>query len=201
MDRRQRKTREAVLNAFTELLLKKHYEKITVGEIIERADVGRATFYAHFQTKDYLLKELLDELFCHVFDAAEEKLHDHKHVFHCEGDGSVFLHLLKHLEKNDKGILTLLVGPNNELFVRCFKKGLEDLIEKIYEGLEITTPPSVPKNYVIKILASGFLETVKFWAETQKTRNSAEIADCFYKIFGIGDASEKPCVYNNEDKK
>ena len=69
MDRRQRRTREAIFRAFTELLAKKSLDRITVGEIIERADVGRATFYAHFETKDFLLRELCRELFCHVFDA------------------------------------------------------------------------------------------------------------------------------------
>ena len=48
MDRRQRKSREAIFNAFICLLSKKHYNKITVGEIIEIADIGRATFYSHF---------------------------------------------------------------------------------------------------------------------------------------------------------
>ena len=58
MDRRKRKTREAIFSAFIELLSAKDFSQITVGEIIERADVGRATFYDHFETKDFLLKEL-----------------------------------------------------------------------------------------------------------------------------------------------
>ena len=90
MDRRQKKTREAIFNAFSELLSKKHYNQITVGEIIERADVGRATFYAHFETKDFLLKELCEELFCHIFDASEEGGEKHRHIFDCEAPSSVF---------------------------------------------------------------------------------------------------------------
>ena len=71
MDRRQRRTREAIFNAFTQLLSHKDFSQITVGEIIDLADIGRATFYSHFETKDYLLKELCQELFCHVFDAVK----------------------------------------------------------------------------------------------------------------------------------
>ena len=67
MDRRQRKTREAIFKAFTELLSQKNFDQITVGEIIESADIGRATFYSNFETKDYLLKEFCKELFCHIF--------------------------------------------------------------------------------------------------------------------------------------
>ncbi|MBQ8267307.1 MAG: TetR/AcrR family transcriptional regulator, partial [Clostridia bacterium] len=116
MDRRQRKTREAIFKAFTKLLAKKDFNNITVGEIIERADIGRATFYAHFETKDFLLKELCRELFCHIFDA-ESGEHNHRHIFDCDAPDSVFLHLFRHLQKNDNQILDLLSVENNELFL------------------------------------------------------------------------------------
>ena len=80
MDRRQRKTKLAIFHAFTSLLAQKDYSQITVGEIIEKADVGRATFYAHFETKDYLLKAFCQELFCHIFDTIEHN-HEKKPAF------------------------------------------------------------------------------------------------------------------------
>jgi AcrR family transcriptional regulator len=54
-DRRVRKTRIALREALVELTLEKGYDAVTVGEIAERADVGRTTFYAHFTDKDNLL--------------------------------------------------------------------------------------------------------------------------------------------------
>ena len=199
MDRRQRKTREAIFDAFTKLLAKKSFDKITVGEIIEKADVGRATFYAHFETKDFLLKELLQELFCHIFDGAEESNREHRHVFECETQLPLFLHLIKHLENNDKGILTLLVSPNNELFMKYFKNGLAGLIEKRTDALGLSASENVPKDYAVKMLASGFFETVKWWVENKKTAKSEETVAYFYKMFGITETPNN-VAYNKEDK-
>ena len=99
MDRRQRKTREAIFNAFILLLSKKNYNNITVGEIIEIADVGRATFYSHFETKDYLLKDLCIELFDHIFNSEKNSEVDKHNIFNCDNHDSVFLHLFKHIKK------------------------------------------------------------------------------------------------------
>jgi AcrR family transcriptional regulator len=61
-DRRIRRTRALLQNALTSLMIEKGYESISVQEIIERADVGRATFYAHFADKRTLLTSRLEDL-------------------------------------------------------------------------------------------------------------------------------------------
>jgi AcrR family transcriptional regulator len=121
MDRRQRKTREAIFTAFSSLLCKKDFHKMTVGEIIKEADVGRATFYSHFETKEYLLKSFCEELFCHVFDTAGEKNNSHRHIFDCDGEESLFLHLLKHLSNNDNNVIKY--RKNNGFFELIFDHG------------------------------------------------------------------------------
>ena len=55
-DRRIRKTRQAIVKAFIELLQEKSFQKITVKDIAERADIGKASFYRHFTDKYELAK-------------------------------------------------------------------------------------------------------------------------------------------------
>ena len=68
MDARKAKSRAAIVAAFSELLREEDYGKITVGDIIVRAHVGRATFYGLFKSKDDLLSELVSDICTHALD-------------------------------------------------------------------------------------------------------------------------------------
>jgi AcrR family transcriptional regulator len=61
-DRRVARSRRALKEALTDLILEHGYEAVTVQDVIDRADVGRSTFYAHFLDKDDLLMAILADL-------------------------------------------------------------------------------------------------------------------------------------------
>lgn len=180
MDRRMRKTRKAIFDAFIQLLSEKDFAHITVGEIIERADIGRATFYSHFETKDFLLKELCEELFCHIFDAVSKEKPAHSHIFECDSSDAVFLHLLKHLHKNDNNILKLLSSTNNELILGYFKENLKQLVASQTELLELKKSEKIPDSFRINHIASVFVETVRWWVANGMKESPETIAEYFY---------------------
>mgnify|MGYP000896873697 CR=1 FL=1 len=63
LDPRVKRTRGLIQQAFTELLPEKGFRAITVQDIADRAEVNRATFYAHFPDKYALLDTAIREAF------------------------------------------------------------------------------------------------------------------------------------------
>jgi AcrR family transcriptional regulator len=61
-DRRIRRTRRILNEALISLVLDKGYERITVQDILDRADIGRSTFYAHYRDKEALLLANFDDM-------------------------------------------------------------------------------------------------------------------------------------------
>ncbi len=182
MDRRQRKTREAVFNAFTELLSTKDFNQITVGEIIDKADIGRATFYSHFESKDLLLKEFCEELFCHIFDTENSTEHEYNHIFDCDGSDSVFSHLFFHLQKNDNNILSLLSSQNNELFLKYFRLNLEALIESHLHLFDSQKRDNLPESFWRHHTISAFVETLKWWINNGMKESPEVINKYFFNV-------------------
>ena len=96
MDRRQQKTRAAIFAAFEDLLTRKKYSKITIKDIIDEANVGRTTFYEHFETKDALLSEMCSNLFHHIFSTEADKETNHAFPLSHGDSRMVVTHILYH---------------------------------------------------------------------------------------------------------
>ena len=182
MDRRQRKTRESIFKAFTNLLKKNNFNQITVSEIIDKADIGRATFYSHFETKDFLLKELCFELFDHIFESEIGDKNSHTHIFDCQATNSVFLHLLQHIKKNDNNLFALLSCENNDLFLKYFKNCLKKLIKNHLNDFSNQKKSEVPEDFWINHIASTFVETIRWWIENEMLESPETITKYFFTI-------------------
>jgi AcrR family transcriptional regulator len=61
-DARVRKTQSRLRDALVSLIHEKRYGAIVVNEILQRADVGRSAFYAHFRNKDALLESGIEQI-------------------------------------------------------------------------------------------------------------------------------------------
>ena len=178
MDRRQKKTRAAIFKAFTELLEKENYNRITIQQIIDAADIGRTTFYAHFDTKDELLNALCDELFGHfIYKALDE---EHTHGLHPdqEQEVSVFFHILAHLQENDRNSLKLLSSESNLLFHRYFRDGMKTVVEKRLLG-EKPYDSMLPKDFLVNHITGSFIELVFWWIEGGMKYTPRELDDYF----------------------
>lgn len=193
MDRRQKKTRDAIFKAFTDLLAQKHYNQITVQEIIDTANIGRTTFYSHFETKDYLLKDLCEELFGHIIDTAMGL--PHGRYYHCCGtaEDSVFVHLLRHLQENDDNILQLLSSQSNEIFLRYFQNNLKNLIRVRYADRGLLKPNDLPEDFLVHHIASSFVETVAWWLDGGMKQSPEQLADWYLSVM-------EPLFLQNETK-
>ena len=129
LDRRQRKTRQAIYQAFEDLMAEMHYSAVTVVQIIERADIGRSTFYAHFETKEDLLDDMCSDMFGHVFEGVNAYCVGHEDLADMSLAGKL-AHLLYHLRDSYNGVCGKLIAegnptsqPDSSESWRCFSPG------------------------------------------------------------------------------
>lgn len=168
MDRRQQKSRKAIFEAFSRLLERKRYDHITVQEIIDEANVGRSTFYAHFETKDMLLKALCDRMFHAIFDQDPCPWIGRDQTL--EGK---LAHILWHLRQSRRDILGVLTSDSAELFMEYLRQHLADVFRQHLDQF----CREVPEDFLLHQLVGGFAEAVRWWLrEGMKTEPEAVAA-------------------------
>ncbi len=178
MDRRQQKTRDAIFKAFSKLIGQKRYANITVQEIIDEANIGRSTFYAHFETKDELLKALCTDIFSHVFsdELMSEKTHDFS------GENYVLeaklTHILHHLKDSEKNIAGILSSESGDLFMKYFKDYLTELFSKNFNEIKV----NAPADFVLNHLVGSFAETVKWWVDNSMKYTPEQTARYYIEV-------------------
>ncbi len=172
MDRRQKKTRNAIFKAFSRLLEKKKYENITVQEIIDEANVGRSTFYSHFETKDYLLKSMCSDIFDHIFKGDDPSCKPEYNTLQGK-----LAHILWHLNDHKSDVLGILLSESADIFMKYIKEYLFMLFKMHINEFNI----DVPEEFLVNHLVGSFSEAIYWWVKNKMEIPSEDIAKYFMK--------------------
>ena len=99
MDRRIIRTQTAIYEAFGSLLLKQDFEKITINDIANKANVNRSTVYAHFLDKYDLADKYIDYYIYNIFGDCSNAM---------DNIEDIMLHTFQLLEQKHQVFITLL---------------------------------------------------------------------------------------------
>ena len=174
MDRRQRKTRKAIFDAFEELMAHGHYSQVTVAQIIEQADIGRSTFYAHFETKDELTEQICAEMFDHIFEGVDAHCVTHAELQTPDLKGKL-AHLLYHLRDAHSGVAGKLLMEGEPHFTAYFRSKLIELFESDMPS----TSSDIPLDLRESLMVSAYCQTVSWWFEGNCTADPEQLSEWF----------------------
>lgn len=177
-DRRSQRTRQLISDAFIELLLEKGYEAISISDVIERANVGRSTFYSHFKDKEELFASQLDRLL--------ETLSRHLPLHVEQNPFFPSLGLLQHIQEQQKLFRALSWTSGMDVSTRHLQKSMSEKIEEKLkaDGKTYQVPIPVMANF----LAGSFLTLVKWWLDN-KMAYSPEEMDAMYRKLALAGIS------------
>ena len=182
MDRRQQKTRTAIFDAFSELLSEESYSRITIQTIIDRANIGRSTFYSHFQTKDDLLNAMCTELFRHIIDGVMNLDLPADHHNAPGVPDPVFCHILQHIKSNSYHIKDLLISESSDIFLKYFRDSLRSLISIYILQSPDHQKKDLPDEFLLNHITGSFVEMVQWWVKNRMQQTPEELDFCFRSV-------------------
>lgn len=170
-DRRSQRTRHLLSAAFVELLREKGYSAITVSDIIERANIGRSTFYSHYRDKDDLFVNELDR----VIELLSEQIPNQKDMPFFPSLG-----LFKHVGYEYELYKSLLWTPGIDLLIKHLQTSLSQRIEQGLQQDERNF--EMPLPILASFIAGSFLILLKWWLENKMVYSPEEMDDIFKKL-------------------
>jgi AcrR family transcriptional regulator len=177
-DRRASRTRRALNDALIGLILEKRYDSITVQHVIDRANVGRSTFYAHYRDKEDLLRSSFED-FLGMFGSHMQwqNLKDGRTV--------PVLELFRHLQDFHNFYQALARSRKTDLL---YKIGPSHMAKSIEQSL-ITWSPKlgvqqsiVPLPVLSHYLASALLAMLKWWLEQEMPYSPERMDEMFHAL-------------------
>jgi AcrR family transcriptional regulator len=180
-DRRILRTKEAIHRAFVELFSEKEFERITINEIAERANVNRATVYLHFIDKYDLLHRCIEDhlnkmlLSCKFSKSVQEKITDPDETI--ESLRAVFVYFEDHY----LFFSSMLSKQKTSIFRDCMLRIIRNTIQKQIDMQGINQ--SMDQELIINFTASAFVGTVEWWILNQMPHSPQAMAEQLVELF------------------
>ena len=178
LDRRSDRTRQALNQALIALMLEKSYASISVQDIVERANVGRSTFYAHYQHKDDLLSSQLRRLI-------EELSRDGN----AENQQTLLpsLALFQHVRSHYSLYKAVVIwGPGLEFALKTLQlfmsKRIEEQLEKLLAVASQQKPSPTLLTVVSNYVAGTFLILLNWWLENGMVHSPEYMDNLFRQL-------------------
>ncbi len=181
-DRRVRRARQLLHEALRSLVLEKGYDRVTVQDVIDRADVGRATFYAHFRDKDDLLmsgfEEMRKSLGQHLVTsprAHQERL----------GEGLGFAHaLFDHAQGHRREYRAHMGSRSGGAILTFVHKELTTLMQTHLDEAAVRhrVKPVVPVEIITHYVVSALLALLTWWLDNDLPYTAEQMAQMFERL-------------------
>ena len=156
-DRRVRRTRQLLHDALLALMREHDYERITVQDILDRANVGRSTFYTHFYDKEDLLLSGLEEI---------RQLFERRGNTQQNGEAPLSLELFRHVRQYEPMYRALAGNRSGERVLRHVHKYIaEHLRERLDRFVPAEQALAPPREVLVGYLESTLLSLLTWWLE------------------------------------
>lgn len=175
-DRRVQRTRQLLQQALIALILDKSYEKVTVQDIIDRANVSRSTFYAHYRDKeDLLLRGVAGITYG---DELQELMNEAVEQFVCADDPATIstIGMFRHVKQNNLLQHEMYkLSKDNALL----EKGTAFLRANVQAQLKRFTDAeqetSMPVSALAEFLTGGLMALTRWWVDNDMPYSPQEM--------------------------
>ena len=179
-NRRIQKTMNSLHEALGSLIREKPYDEIVVQEILDRANVGRSTFYMHFRDKDELLVSGIHDMLGSVHAPPETPASGKPHERILRFSLPTFEHIYQHRRTN-----AALLGVRGRAVVHDHlqKVVAEQIAEDVKTHLQGRRKPSnkIPQGLLTQYVASTFVLVLNWWVESRNPLPPKE-ADALFRV-------------------
>lgn len=180
-DRRVERTRMLLHEALMALIPEKGYEKVTVQDILDRANLGRSTFYSHYRHKD----ELLLSGFDHLRTILEER---HQSLMAGKrsakgGEFNLSLELFRHAGENHGHYKAMVGKQSGQMIMRQAHDYLAAVVrEHLSSIMKSRKSPPMPLDMAAHWIVSSFLSLMTWWLDHNLPHTPEEMDAIFRRL-------------------